>query len=64
MNDPRSKRFYQLQKKGLPNLTVAELKEVAVVAEKMMLFVKDPKSRRSWKSLVHEIGKRLEELDD
>ena len=57
--DPRNKRFYQLQKRDLCQLSISELNELLAFTEKMIDFVKDSKSRRSWTDFETEIRTKL-----
>ena len=54
-NDPRDKRFYQLQKKDRSQLTHQEIREYLVYCDKMINYVNDKKGRNSWITLKKEL---------
>ena len=57
-DDPRDKRFYQLQKKDLPQHTDEEIREYLAYCDRMIDFVGAKKARREWILLK----KRLEAI--
>lgn len=60
--DPRTKRDYALTKKGVDNMSAAELQEWIRTCVKMEAWVRAAKSRRSWKEARVEAEHRLEPL--
>ncbi len=60
--DPRTRRDYALTKKGVGNMSAAELQEWIRLCEKMEDWVRVAKARRSWKESRVEAEHRLELL--
>lgn len=60
--DPRTRRDYALAKKGIGNMSAAELQEWIRLCEKMEDCVRVAKARRSWKESRVEAEHRLELL--
>jgi len=60
--DPRTRRDYALTKKGVSNMSAAELQEWIRLCEKMEDWVRAAKARRSWKESRVEAEHRLELL--
>jgi len=55
MLDPRDKRFYQIQKKERNQLSQKEINEYIIYCKKMLLYVKDKKTKKGWNKLILEM---------
>jgi hypothetical protein len=55
IEDPRDKRFYQLQKIESSQLTQKEIAEYISYCNKMIDYVSDKKSRKGWIALKKEL---------
>ena len=58
--DPRDKNFYQLQKKGVDQLTHQEIYEYISYCDKMIAYAVSKKARRNWIDLKKELEAKLE----
>jgi len=53
--DPRDKRFYQLQKKDRSQLNIKDIKEYLRYCDAMINFVKFTKARKAWINTKKEL---------
>jgi len=60
MRDPRTKRFYELQKRDRSQLSRAELEEYLDVCIGMIEYVTSKKSRHDWVVLRRDVEQRLQ----
>jgi len=58
-NDPRDKRYYQLQKKDISQLTFTEIEESLSYCERMIEYAGAKKARRCWITLKNELEAML-----
>ena len=59
IDDPRDKRYFQLQKRDIAQLTKEDIVEYISYCNKMIEFVSDKKSRKGWIELKKELEGRL-----
>ena len=59
IQDPRDKRFYQLQKKDISQLTRQDIVEYISYCEKMIEYSEAKKARRGWIGLKKELEAKL-----
>lgn len=55
MQDPRDKRFYQLQKREKSQLSAVEVQELIKYCEAMISFVDNKKGRKNWVLFKQEL---------
>ena len=59
MSDPRDKRFYQLRKRHVSQLSVEEVRELIGYCDRMIEYVSDRTSRGQWVRLKKDYVARL-----
>ncbi len=60
--DPRNKRFFELQKKDMSQLNEYDIKEYLLYCDKMIEYSNSKKARRGWIELKKELEFNLHKL--